>query len=60
MSTRKIIRNGLRRFGTKYLSAEWNAFQIKKVGVTRRQINQAKGTKPKHLWRSRIEAALPA
>lgn len=60
MSTRKILRNNMRRFGTKYLSAEWNAYQIKKVGATRRQINQAKGTKPKRLWRTRIEAVLPA
>lgn len=60
MSTRKIIRNGMRRFGTKFLSAEWNAYQIKKVGATMRQINQAKGTHPKRLWRSRIEAVLPA
>ena len=60
MSTRKIIRNGMRKFGTKYLSAEWNAYQIKKVGSTRRLINQAKGTKPKRLWRFRVEAALPA
>ena len=58
MSTRKIIRNSMRKFGTKFLSAEWNAYQIKKVGATRRQINQAKGTKPKRLWRSRIEAVL--
>ena len=60
MSTRKILRNGMRKFGTKYLSAEWHAYQVKKVGATRRDINVAKGTKPKRLWRTRIEAVLPA
>lgn len=70
MSTRKIMRNGMRRYAelngfkpSKYVHSAWERFQIAllgggKKGVTRRCINQAKGTRPKKNWRGNIEGAV--
>ena len=62
---RKHIRSILRHSAekhhikpSKHIAAAWEDFQINKVGYTRRRINQAKGTAPKHKWRSRIEAVV--
>lgn len=60
---RKHIRSILRHNAEKHhlkpsahVAAAWDDFQIKKVGRTRRRINQAKGTAPKGKWKQRIEA----
>ena len=70
MSTRKIIRNGLRaeaeRNGYKpsaYVRAMWNKIQIKKYGkngATVRAIHQAIGTHKRRTWRERILAVVEA
>ena len=65
MSSRKIIRNGMRRDGelkkvkpSKWLHFEFERYQNKKYGRTLRKIHEAKGTHKRRTWRSRIEAAL--
>ena len=70
MSTRKILRNGMRRYAelngytpSKYIRNTWERFQIAllgggKKGIKRRAINQAKGSSPKRNWRMRIQAAV--
>lgn len=65
ISTRKIERNKLRREGefrgvnaSKFVSRMFDRYQIKKYGDTVRTINQAKGTKPRRVWRTRIAGVL--
>lgn len=70
MSTRKIIRNMLRRKAevegyrpSKFVHAMFERFQIEKFGggekgAKIRTINVAKGTHPKKNWRTRIEAVV--
>ena len=70
MKTRQIQRNSMRRIAelrgykpSKYVHDTWERLQISllgggKKGVKRRCINQAKGTKPKRLWRMRVQAAV--
>jgi hypothetical protein len=43
---------------SKHVHFAWDEIQTRKVGSTVRQINQAKGTKPKRLWKSRILAVM--
>jgi hypothetical protein len=61
MSTRKHIRSRLRanaeRIGAKpsrYVSREFDAYQIKKYGSTVRTINKAKSTHKRKTWKMRI------
>jgi len=65
MSTRKIIRNGLRREAevksyrpSVYVRAIFDHIQRKKFGFRDREINKAKGTKPRRTWRERIRAVV--
>ena len=70
MSTRKIIRNGMRRAAERAgyrpsaaVHKMFEEFQIEKLGggkkgVKRRAINQAKGTHLKRTWHMRIQAAV--
>ena len=67
MSTRKIVRNGMRRdaerYGVnsaKYVNHEFEKYQIKKYGAEIREINKAKGTKKRRTWRERIESVIYA
>ena len=58
---RSILRHSAEKHGikpSKHVSAAWDDFQIRKVGYTRRRVNQAKGTAPKNKWRSRIQAVV--
>lgn len=41
---------------SKHVAFGWNEIQDRKVGWKVRRINQSKGTKPKRLWKSRIQA----
>lgn len=58
---RKYIR-GMMRSASKnnhtkpnrWVKAAFETLQLKRYGVDRRRANQAKGTHPKHLWRSRV------
>lgn len=65
MTTRKIIRNGMRREAeikgytpSKYVRAMFEAFQQKRLGFKQRSINAAIGTHKKRNWRERILMAL--
>lgn len=65
MSDRKFIRNALRlearHKGVKesfYVRKSWNELQIEKVGATARKIDQAIGTAPRRLWKSRIQSVV--
>ena len=65
ISTRKIERNKLRREAelrgvnaSRFVARMFDRYQIKKYGDTVRTINQAKGTKPRRVWRERIAGAL--
>jgi hypothetical protein len=65
MNDRKCRRNMLRaqaeRLGvkpSKYVAREFDKYQVKKYGHTRRLINQAKGTHPRRTWKPRIATAL--
>ena len=62
---RKIIRSMLRAkaedMGVKpsrYVSREFDSYQVKKYGRIRRRICQAIGTHKRKVWRSRIEAVV--
>ena len=62
---RKYIRSILRHSAGKHhlkpsahVAAAWDDFQIKKRGLHRSRINQAKGTTPKGKWKQRIEAVV--
>ena len=57
---RKYMREILRRRGEKlgvkpsrYVAAQWNRYEVRKLGKARRRRNQAHGTKPKRLWAGR-------
>jgi hypothetical protein len=61
MSVRKIIRNRLRKEAeemgvnsSRYVSKEFDRYQVEKYGFTRRIINKAKGTHKRKTWRARI------
>lgn len=63
--SRKVIRNRFRREAelrgvnaSRYVARMFDRYQIKKYGDTVRTINQAKGTKPRRVWRERIAGAL--
>lgn len=65
MSDRKFARNALRlearHKGVKesaYVRKSWNELQIEKVGATARKIDQAIGTSPRRLWKSRIQSVV--
>lgn len=65
MSDRKFVRNALRlearHKGVKesaYIRKSWNELQIEKIGATARKINQAIGTAPRRLWKSRIQSVV--
>ena len=65
MTTRKIVRNGMRREAelkgytpSKYVHAIFEAFQQKRLGFKQRSINEAIGTHKKKNWRERIRMAL--
>lgn len=65
MSARKVIRNGYRSEAefrgvnaSRFVAQMFDRRQIKKYGATVRIINQAKGTKPRRVWRERILGAL--
>lgn len=70
MNSRKIKRNGMRKIAelrgfkpSKYVHDTWEKLQISLLGggekgIKKRLINQAKGTKPKRLWRTRIQAVV--
>lgn len=58
---RKYIRNMMRYAAknnhtkpNRWVKAAFESFQLKRYGVNRRRANQAKGTHPGHLWRSRV------
>lgn len=62
---RKFIRNKLRaeaeKMGVKpslYVRNEFNRYQVKKYGVTKRLINQAIGTHKRKTWKMRINAVV--
>lgn len=62
---RKYFRNKLRgeaeRMGVKpsrYVSREFDKYQVKRYGETRRRVNQAKGTHKRKTWRIRITLAV--
>lgn len=62
---RKHFRNMLRakadRLGVKassYVKDKFNAFQIDRVGETKRIINQAHGTHTRDTWKNRVNLAL--
>ena len=70
MSTRKIMRNGMRRTAelrgyraSAYVRGMWDAFQVDMLGGgekgrNRRLINQAKGSRRKKNWRTNVQAVL--
>lgn len=65
MSTRKIIRNNLRREAevksyrpSIYIRAIFDEIQRRKYGWRDREINKAKGTKPRRNWCERIRAVI--
>ena len=43
---------------SKHVAYGWDEIQTARYGYTRRMINRAKGTKPKRMWRSRIQAVV--
>lgn len=62
---RKLIRSMLRaeaeRLGVKpsrYVSREFDKYQVKKYGATRRRINQARGTHKRNTWKNRVSAVV--
>ena len=58
---RKMLRAKAERMGVKpsrYVSREFDKYQVKKYGATRRRIAQAIGTHKRKVWRSRIEAVV--
>lgn len=70
MSTRKIIRNGMRRTAelrgyraSAYVRNMWDAFQVNVLGGgengrKKRLINKAKGSRRKKNWRTNIQSLL--
>ena len=65
MSDRKFVRGAMRAYArnhsikeSKYVHVMFDRLQVKRWGKTGRKINQAIGTKPKHLWNLRISGAL--
>lgn len=62
---RKYIRNMLRaraeRMGvspSRYVTSEFDRYQVDKYGKTRRRINQAKGTHKRKTWRLRVASVV--
>lgn len=62
---RKLIRSMLRaegeRLGVKpsrYMAREFDSYQVKKYGLTRRLINKAKGTHKRNTWKNRVNAVV--
>ena len=65
MSNRELVRGAMKSYARKhgykegqYVKVMFDRMQIKQHGETLRKIRQVIGTKPKHLWKSRIESAL--
>lgn len=63
--TRKLIRNQFRAEAeahsykaSKWVHNAWDLYSRQKLGATARMKNVARGTKPKKLWKYRIQAVL--
>ena len=56
MLRREAMRNGSKP--SRYVRDVWDSVQSAKYGKIGRLINQAKGAKPKRLWKNRIESVL--
>ena len=56
MFRRQAYKDGVKP--SKRVRDEWNDYETAKFGLTGRIVHQACGTKPKRLWKSRIQSAL--
>ncbi len=58
---RLILKNKAEKQGikaSKYVHYKFDEIQVKKYGATKRNINKAKGSKPRRKWKNRIEMVL--